>query len=148
MNPIIRKATESDLDVVCEIELQTFPDPWPRFLFEELLKNPSQSLYILEREHSHERMGYMALWKILDEVHILNVCVSPNYQRQGLGAFLMQSCLELYSKEEVSVFSLEVRKSNEAAQKLYEKFGFKIKFVRAQYYPNKEDALVMALFRS
>ena len=144
---MIRKATEPDLEAIQAIELKTFPDPWPHFLFEELLRHESQYLYVMQDDLSSGIMGYIAFWKILDEVHVLNICVHPQYLRQGLGAKLLQFCLDLYPKEEVLVFSLEVRKSNKAAQKLYEKFGFEIKFTRAQYYPNKEDALIMVKLR-
>ncbi len=130
-----------DLSQIEEIEKQSFPDPWSLSLFEEILANPSQNLYVALKDQAI--IGYMAFWKILDEVHILNLCVVLDYRKRGVGEQLLQFCLNRYSKEEVSLFSLEVRHSNSAAQKLYEKFGFKIKYIRKDYYPNHEDALVM-----
>lgn len=130
-----------DLPKIHTIEKQSFPDPWSLALFEELLANPSQNLYVAQKEK--DVVGYIAFWKILDEVHILNVCVASDLRQKGIGGQLLQFCLNRYSKDEVSLFSLEVRHSNTAAQSLYQKFGFEIKTIRKNYYPNHEDALVM-----
>ena len=137
----IVQATLEDLPKIEALEKQSFPDPWSVALFEELLANPSQRLYVAQKEK--ELVGYLAFWKILDEVHILNLCVAPGSRKEGVGGQLIQFCLNQYSTSEVGFFSLEVRQSNKAAQHLYQKFGFEIKYVRKNYYPNHEDALIM-----
>ncbi|MBI3019603.1 MAG: ribosomal protein S18-alanine N-acetyltransferase [Deltaproteobacteria bacterium] len=137
----IVRAQIEDLPKIDVLEKQSFPDPWSLALFEELLENPSQNLYVARKEK--DIVGYVAFWKILDEVHILNLCVAPGQRREGIGSQLLQFCLNQYSTEEVSLFSLEVRQSNRAAQSLYQKFGFEIKTIRKNYYPNHENALIM-----
>lgn len=136
----IVRAQPKELARIEEIENQSFPDPWSLSLFEEILANPSQSLYVAKSEK--EVVGYIAFWKILEEIHILNLCVPPPYRRQGIGDNLLRFCLD-HSGADVSLFSLEVRQSNIAAQKLYQKFDFKIISIRKNYYPNHEDALIM-----
>ncbi len=142
----IVKAQAKDLPEVHAIEKQSFPDPWSLKLFEELLANPSQALYVAQKENEmkeNEVLGYVAFWKILDEGHILNLCVDPQHMKQGIGSQLLQFCLDAYVSQAVTLFSLEVRTSNIAAQRLYQKFGFEIKYIRKNYYPNHEDALIM-----
>ena len=139
----IVQATLEDLPKIEALEKQSFPDPWSVALFEELLANPSQRLYVAQKEK--ELVGYLAFWKILDEVHILNLCVVPAHRKEGIGGQLLHFCLSLYPSEDVGRFSLEVRQSNSAAQRLYQKFGFEIKYIRKNYYPNHEDAFVMIL---
>ncbi|MBI3016550.1 MAG: ribosomal protein S18-alanine N-acetyltransferase [Deltaproteobacteria bacterium] len=139
----IVQAELKDLPNIEALEKQSFPDPWSLTLFEELLANPSQSLYVAQKEK--DVVGYMAFWKILDEVHILNLCVALPYRKEGIGGQLLQFCLNQYSVSNVGLFSLEVRQSNKKAQHLYQKFGFEIKAIRKNYYPNHEDAFVMIL---
>lgn len=137
----IVQAQAKDLPQIEELEKQSFPDPWSLALFEELLVHPSQALYVAQNKNTI--VGYIAFWKILDEVHILNLCVAPDQRKTGIGGELLQFCLNRYPAVDVSFFSLEVRESNIAAQRLYQKFGFKIKTIRKNYYSNHENALVM-----
>ncbi|OGP02690.1 MAG: ribosomal-protein-alanine N-acetyltransferase [Deltaproteobacteria bacterium GWA2_38_16] len=139
---MIVKAAESDIAEICAIEQKSFPDPWAEALFQDILNNPSQCFYVAKNNRNHI-VGYIIFWSIVDEVHILNLCVAPEYLKQGVGSHLLQFCLEFYKGKTISLFSLEVRTSNSAAQKLYEKFGFKGMYIRKNYYPNHEDALVM-----
>lgn len=140
MNPHIRKALTSDVDRIWELEKLSFPDPWPQFLFEEILENPQQELYVAEI--NHEVAGYIIFWKILREIHILNICVASGERKKGVGSALLKFCLK---QKEGDSFFLEVRASNFIAQQFYRKFGFVENFVRKNYYPNHEDAVVMVL---
>lgn len=142
MKITIRKAQKIDIDRICELEKITFPDdPWPRFIFEEVLEHPKQSFYAATTDDSV--VGYIIFWKILDEVHILNLCVAKEKRHKGIGKKLFNYCLSCFPKGEVISYSLEVRKSNTIAQEFYKKLGFKEAFVRKNYYKNHEDAIIM-----
>ena len=83
LNIHIVQAELEDLPKIKALENQSFPDPWSLTLFEELLANASQNLYVAQKEK--EIVGYIAFWKILDEVHILNLCVAPTQRKEGIG---------------------------------------------------------------
>ena len=86
----------------------------------------------------------MGIWKIIDEAHVTNLCVHPNYQNQKLAHRLLLSSIEECYKNKIKYITLEVRVSNEKAIHLYEKFGFKSLGLRKKYYQdNNEDALIM-----
>ncbi len=140
---IIRKANLSDLDDIHQIETQSFPDPWPKFLFSDMLGHPQQRLFLAKIQK--DIAGYIAFWKMVDEVHILNICVDQAHRRQGIARGLLTFCMDFYPEEDVRYFLLEVRASNQIAQKFYKSFGFEEKYVRQKYYPNGEDAIVMIL---
>ncbi|MBN18381.1 MAG: ribosomal-protein-alanine N-acetyltransferase [Chloroflexi bacterium] len=89
-------------------------------------------------------VGYIGLWYVLDEVHIVSIAVDNDYRSCGLGEFLMIGAIDSAINNSSELLTLEVRVSNHKAQKLYSKFGFKQKGVRKNYYlDDREDALIM-----
>ena len=89
-------------------------------------------------------MDDASLWEVVDECHITNVTVSPDTRRKGVGQFLLEGIIEQARRQGAVRATLEVRVSNMAAVRLYEKFGFVSVAMRRKYYPdNGEDALVM-----
>ena len=131
------------LDEVLKIEEKSFTTPWSRYAFSaELLDNNFSHYFCLT--YLGRVIGYMGVWLILDEGHITNVAISPDYRNQALGEFLMRSvvlsCLGLGAAR----LTLEVRVSNLAAQRLYQKLGFIKAGIRPNYYSdNQEDAIIM-----
>lgn len=137
-----------DLDEVCRIESLSFPTPWPRSLFTEELKNPLSHSYVASIEEDHKRIvvGYIIYWVVLDEAHIINVAVHPEYRRKGIGEGLVSFVIETCKGLGLERIFLEVRRSNVAARRLYRKLGFEVIGVRKGYYSDtKEDAIVMSL---
>lgn len=94
---------------------------------------------------SDERiLGYLGLWYMVDEAHIVAIATHPAYRRRGIGERLLARALELAREREAKTVTLEVRVSNEPAQRLYEKYGFRPVGRRPRYYTdNGEDALIM-----
>jgi len=141
----IRPMQEKDLPRILEIEQSCFPAPWAYQSFVNELRDNEYARYFC-LEHDGKIIGYMGLWFILEEGHITNVAISPEYQGKGLGEYLMRSVMELMAKEGMERMTLEVRASNRPAQKLYERLGFVTAGVRKGYYSdNREDALIMWL---
>ncbi len=131
------------LDKVLKIEEQSFPTPWSRYAFTcELLDNDFARYYCLL--HGDEVVGYMGLWVILDEGHITNVAIHPEYRNHRLGEFLMRHVMLRCQSSGVQRMTLEVRVSNRAAQSLYKRLGFADVGVRRGYYTDTgEDAMIM-----
>ncbi|WP_430535596.1 ribosomal protein S18-alanine N-acetyltransferase [Listeria rocourtiae] len=144
MNEVtFRQATVADVKSLLCIENAVFTSPWSEKAFRnEFYTN--QYAYYLVAEQNEEVIGYAGVWLILDEGHITNIAVHPDYQGKGYGQALLAELLDTATAKGVIRLTLEVRVSNMQAQKLYRKFGFKDGAIRKQYYPdNQEDALVM-----
>lgn len=137
-----------ELDLLYEIETASYPNPWPYDAFRRELKLPFSRI-LAARNSDHvgpPLLGYCVLWVIRDEAHILNLAVHPDARRQGVASAVLRSAIDAARGQGARILYLEVRKSNDAAQKLYEGFGFKQVGVRPRYYEdNREDALVMLL---
>jgi [ribosomal protein S18]-alanine N-acetyltransferase len=88
--------------------------------------------------------GFLGLWVMVDEAHIINIAVRESWRGKGLGELLLISGIETAIKNKARVATLEVRNSNTLAQALYTKYGFeKVGMRKAYYTDNKEDALIM-----
>lgn len=138
-----RNMTVDDLDQVMEVEVNSFTIPWSReAFFNELTKNQFAQYLIVEVDQ--KVVGYCGVWIIIDEAHITNIALLPEYRGLKLGEALMGKVMELAREMGALRVTLEVRVSNERAQNLYRKFGFEEGAIRKQYYTdNMEDALVM-----
>ena len=134
----------ADLEAVLEIEQASFPIPWSRNAFlQELLEN-DRAIYLIARDETERIAGYIGMWIVLDEGHITNLATHPDFRRSGVGRTLLAAMMTAGREQGVRYVTLEVRRSNLAAQQLYQKAGFAPMGVRRQYYlDNKEDAVIM-----
>lgn len=120
-----------------------FPCPWNEKMFKHELHSEYSRFCVLVDEQTHI-YGYFGLWIVQDEGHINNFAVVPEYQRQGLGDMMIKEIFEIGKKHKISLYYLEVRKSNEPAIQLYKKHGFFEAGIRRNYYSHPmEDALLM-----
>ena len=142
---IIEHFKDSDAHDAAELEKKVFSDPWSEKSFSECSSNPSD-IYLAVRCDG-VLTGYCGMWCVAGEGQITNVCVHPDYRKQGI-AFNMLSRLIAEGKEKgCSAFTLEVRVSNESAIRLYEKLGFKSAGIRKKFYSHPdEDAMIMWLY--
>ncbi|MCX7994232.1 MAG: ribosomal protein S18-alanine N-acetyltransferase [candidate division WOR-3 bacterium] len=131
-----------DIDQVYEIECMVFPNPWPRSFFQnDLLKDDTIAL---KSEEDGVVYGYALASCVLDELHITNIAVAPEYQHRGIGKKLLSE-IERMGRERECVYAyLEVRINNITAIEFYKKFGYRIIQVRKNYYLDGTDAYVMA----
>lgn len=139
-----RPMISSDLDEIMAIENASFTYPWSsRFFLQELKVPCARSLLVLLEE---KPVGYIIYWLLPGEVDIHNLAVMPVHRRQGVGRALLRAVIEEGKDRGSDRVRLEVRKSNEAAQRLYYSLGFKPTGVRKGYYSDDgEDALIMVL---
>jgi len=169
----LRSMTEADIPQVAEIEAQSFPTTWPRTAYRrELANRLARYLVLIDRSRSVSEeepeetprkpllgifrrkpatsptndyiVGYVGVWLMVDQAHIVAIAVREDYRRQGLGELLLAESVEMALSNGQESVTLEVRRSNESAQALYEKYRFLKVGVRRRYYTdNKEDALIM-----
>jgi [ribosomal protein S18]-alanine N-acetyltransferase len=140
----IRRLTQRDLEAIDRIERRSYPTPWSRSMFaSELAKPSSISLGAYEAE-TGELVGYLVISRYVDAWHVMNVAVVPERRRRGIASALFDRLFEATGNDGRRGYTLEVRISNEAAIKLYERLGFQSRGVRRGYYTgNREDALIM-----
>jgi [ribosomal protein S18]-alanine N-acetyltransferase len=133
----------SHLDEILNIEEKSFATPWSRYAFTcELMDNDFARYFVLI--HDELVIGYMGLWVILDEAHITNVAIHPDYRNRRLGEVLIREVVWRCQGIGVLRMTLEVRVSNLSAQSLYTRLGFVSAGVRKGYYTdNQEDAIIM-----
>ncbi|GER67771.1 ribosomal-protein-alanine acetyltransferase [Weizmannia acidilactici] len=140
---ILRKATLEDLDGIYNVELHSFSLPWTREAFyNELVHNHFATyLVLIDQERV---VGYCGVWVIVDEAHVTNLAVLPEYRGRKLGEALLRNVMEYARLNNAKTLSLEVRVSNDIARSLYKKLGFREGGIRKGYYTdNYEDAIVM-----
>jgi ribosomal-protein-alanine N-acetyltransferase len=139
-----RPMTLADIDAVMAIERAAFPYPWStRFFLQELQVECARSIIA---EVDGKVAGYILFWLLPDEVDIHNLAVDTAFRRCGIGRALLQSAVRQAKGRGSVRVTLEVRKSNTGAQRLYESVGFVKTGIRKGYYSdNGEDALAMAL---
>ena len=138
-----RMMTLEDLDSVIEVEHASFTLPWSREAFYNELVN-NQYAYYLVAEDQGKIVGYCGTWIILDEGHITNIAVLPEWRGKKIGEELLVRMMGKAQSMGVKKMTLEVRVGNQTAQKLYRKLGFKDGGIRKFYYTdNMEDALIM-----
>lgn len=140
----LRPMAETDISDVLQIEHAAYAFPWNRNIFRGCLRE-DYCCRVVELDGGIA--GYAIMSTGVDEAHLLNLCVDPGYHRTGLGDVLLNTMLDYARKQEAVTTFLEVRPSNKAARRFYEKRGFVEVGLRANYYPAKfgrEDAIIMA----
>jgi ribosomal-protein-alanine N-acetyltransferase len=138
--------TEFMLDAVLHIENKAYAHPWTRGNFADSIKSGYQLLALMGGD---TLVGYLVAMEGVDEVHLLNITVAPEYQGQGYGV-LMLDALALWARSRHAHWLwLEVRVSNSRAMQVYERYGYRRVGERKNYYPaahgQREHAVVMSL---
>ncbi|HRJ41158.1 MAG: ribosomal protein S18-alanine N-acetyltransferase [Caldilineaceae bacterium] len=143
----IRPMTADDLDGVLLLEATSFAsDAWSRELYQHELNDNRLSRYRVVVSADSDKVIAQGGWMLFgEEAHILTIAVRPEFRGQGIGRWLLLHLLAEARAEGCVTIVLEVRPSNEAALRLYERMGFAMISRRKRYYPDKEDALVLLL---
>lgn len=142
-NILVREMEEKDVDGVLRIEELSFTTPWSKEAFVLEITTNKLAKYVIVERDGHI-VGYGGVWLIIDEGHITNIAVEPQYRGQGIGNFLVEKLIDICKERGITSLTLEVRKSNIVAQSLYKKYGFKECGIRPGYYSDtKEDAIIM-----
>lgn len=144
MNINIDLMKEEDIDSVIDISSLSFAICWSKDSYIQELSNPIAKYFVAKIDNNV--VGFVGTWIVLDESHITNIAVHPNYRKQGIASKLLNELLHYCKNQGCVAYTLEVRSSNIAAKSLYEKHNFKQDGIRKGYYEdNKEDAILMWL---
>ena len=149
----IRPMTEADIAQVAEIERESFPTTWPQTAYRrELANHLARYLVLVDRTRATDPptparrhalllrsfwrrkpppqqttdyvVGYVGVWLMVDEAHIVAIAVRESYRRRGLGELLLAEAIDLAMANKQESVTLEVRRSELGAQALYEKYRF------------------------
>lgn len=138
----ITKMTMEDVSEIAELDKKCFALPWSEQSFKDEMQN-KLAVYFTAKDNG-QCIGYAGFWNVSGEGGITNVAVLPEYRRAGVGSMLVAEMVRTGEALKLDLLTLEVRKSNIAAQNLYTKFGFEIIGERKRYYSdNGEDAYIM-----
>lgn len=132
--------TVGHLPEIVAIERTSFRDPWPAASFRDFIRDPGSSWVALKEGRV---AGYLVTLWVADEIHLLNIVVREDMHRRGLGTRFFAFLLQMARVRGSRTIFLEVRVSNEAALKFYQKIGFRFSYRRKGYYGDGEDAWVM-----
>ena len=134
----------ADLDGILAVEEASFTNPWTRAMYEWELQNRSVCHILVVRTTERRVAGFCSFWLVVDEIHINNVAILPEYRARGFGTRLMRRVLTEGLRLGAVRTTLEVRASNEPARRFYEALGFRVTAARKRYYTNPvEDALIL-----
>lgn len=169
----LRPMEKSDLDQVAAMEREAFPTLWPPTSYRRELKNRMAEYTVCVRDDEFVTVqprpkkkgllgifgrrnkpqepirqqllvGFLGVWYMAGEAHIVSVAVRETYKRKGLGELLVIGSVEMAMRRDCQVVTLEARVSNEPAIALYRKYGFNEVGLRRRYYSdNGEDAIIM-----
>ncbi len=142
---LFRPLVPQDLPEVLDIECQGYSHPWSESVFLDCFKD---SYHLWAACLGDSLVGYAVVTYMVDEAHLMNICMHRRVRGKGIGRQLLRHVLAAASHEGASQLLLEVRASNEAAIALYEDEGFREIGRRPGYYPSgngREDARVMVL---
>jgi ribosomal-protein-alanine N-acetyltransferase len=141
-----RLSSAADLDGVLAIEQASFNNPTTRAWYEGELKRPDVCFIYVLRTADQPVAAFCAFWLVAEQAHINTLAVLPELRGRGLGTQLLEVITHEAAQLGASVLTLEVRQSNDAARRLYERAGFYQDGVRKNYYTNPvEDALILSL---
>ena len=145
--------TLTDLESVMELEKVSFPSPWTLATYHSELTRSSRSRYLKVgpapvpgvRAAVPALIAQGGFMLFGAEMHIVTIAVQPDWRGRSIGEWLLLALLALGREEGAHTATLEVRVSNEIALRLYRRAGFEAVGYRRRYYPDKEDARILAL---
>lgn len=141
---IIRPATQQDLQDIHRLEQECFAIPWSmESLRTDLTENREVASYLVASDQG-KIVGYIGMWRVLDEAQITNLAVARDCRERGIGSSLIRGLCRLAEEIGIRHLTLEVRPSNTPARRVYENAGFVPVSKRKEYYQdNGEDAIIM-----
>lgn len=135
------KMDKTHLQEVLEINNLSFNPPWSLSSLEDELNNKFSKYIVVKK--GDKVIGYAAIWIIIDEAHIINIAIHPDYRGIGASNLLMDAIIDICKEREIPSITLEVRANNTIAKNLYKKYGFIEEGIRKNYYEDNTDAIIM-----
>ncbi len=141
---ITRLSETDDLEEVAALEAASFTNPWSRDILARELRNRDVVRVYVLRSSEHQLLAFCSGWFITDELHINTLAVREDVRRRGHATRLLRFVFDEAVAAGIEHATLEVRRSNDAALRLYERFGFEVRGIRPNYYSQPvEDGLIL-----
>ena len=143
---VVTPMVPADLDEIMLVERQAFQDPWSRRMYLTDLTQNNLATYLVLRSEQAGLPGILAyggFWLLGEDAHIATIATHPAWRGCCMGQWLLVALLDAANARQATGATLEVRASNVAAQRLYEKLGFEVAGLRRRYYRDGEDGLIM-----
>jgi ribosomal-protein-alanine N-acetyltransferase len=141
---IERLGPDANLEPILEIERASFSSPWTLEMFRWELRNSDVSATWVLSVADGTVAAFCCAWVVLDELHINNVAVRPGFRQRGFARLLLKHVMDEAVGKGAVKATLEVRRSNTSALRLYDRLGFAVRGLRPNYYSNPvEDALIL-----
>ncbi len=142
--PFIRPIELRDVKGVHEIETLCFATPWSEESIRHDVEENVVARWLVLDDGAGRVIAYAGMWLVLDEAHVCNIAVHPDFRGRGYGRQVLTALIDLAQANSMHLMELEVRRSNLVAQNLYHACGFIDVGYRKRYYEdNGEDALLM-----
>jgi len=135
-----RTMTLADIPSAYALERETYPEPWSEGIFTDELSRSDRAYIVAELDGG--MVGFGGLMFVEEDAHVTTLAVKTDVRRVGLGTRLMLQLIAAGLKRGAQNLTLEVRSSNEDAQRLYNRFGMTAVGVRKHYYRD-DDAVIM-----
>ncbi|MDC9727047.1 MAG: ribosomal protein S18-alanine N-acetyltransferase [Candidatus Thioglobus sp.] len=143
ISTFFRSASIQDLDQILRIEQRAYSQPWSEQKFVDSFNHADIDIQLATQDQMV--IGYCLTLPSLEFVDVLNICIDPDYQQQGLGRQLLDNLCKQHKGSARKAIMLEVRESNIVAINFYQSYGFKQIDIRKKYYSNGEDAKILRL---
>lgn len=137
---VLRPMTTRDIPAVTALEEEIYPQPWSSGIFSDELTQPGRAYLVAER--GGIVVGYAGMMIVEDDAHVTTLTVAASARHEGLGSRLMLRLIDEGLEHGARHLTLEVRSTNAAARRLYERFGLTVVGVRKNYYRD-DDAVIM-----
>ncbi len=135
---------DADLDAVLEVDRASFINGWTRQMYLQEIGNSEVSRIYVLRTTAERVAAFCSCWLIFGELHVNNIAVRPTCRNLGLGTALLEHVLDEAAAQGARRATLETRRSNQVALRLYERLGFRMAGTRKAYYHDpEEDALIL-----
>jgi ribosomal-protein-alanine N-acetyltransferase len=138
---IIREWTKEDIPTIAQMERRCFHDAWTEEMLSDTLRYPIYNCFLAEE--GGQVCGYCCLIVVCEDAEVGNIAVDTPFRGKGIGKALMEAMHQRAKEKGATQSFLEVRVSNASAIALYKKFGYESYGIRARYYEDGEDAMVM-----
>jgi ribosomal-protein-alanine N-acetyltransferase len=145
---VIKPLSLNDVAAMAVVEATAHSHPWSEAGLAECFGAFYRANGLYLAQGNDELLGFSLIQQVVDEVSLLDICVSPAYQGKGFGKRLMLQLIDEAKRRQGAVLMLEVRESNSSALGLYSCLGFVQTARRKGYYPTAqgpEDAILMDL---
>lgn len=134
---MIRKATLKDIDFIYQMSSENLETSFLKETLKDYIES-DQTYHVFCLEEA-TLMGYMIIWESASYGQIIDLVIDRKYRGKGLGLKMVNFAIDYFKSNGINIVSLEVKVSNHAAIKLYEKAGFRNDHTIKNYYKT-EDA--------